>query len=208
MCLNYSFKIQLSGTYQASLPKEAMDIEKTAETHEGIPQTAEENSLERDQRVEENTEKDSKNVDEETQEVAEFLASNMSREEPAQDELMEFSTGFDLNIEDFNFHFYNEMFQDSQEITEHAQETVEPEVQKVEVYVVEPEVQNVQVDETIQVNENVQVLENAPTAQKAQTVDQNAQGAEQNVQLFADQNVDQNASNELVLSADLVLLAL
>ena len=38
---------------EASFPKEAMDIEKAVETHEGIPQTAEENSLERDQRVEE-----------------------------------------------------------------------------------------------------------------------------------------------------------
>jgi len=68
---------------EASPPKEAMDIEKAAETHEGIPQTAEENSLHGDQRVEENTEKEAQNIDEETQEVAELLASNMNREEPA-----------------------------------------------------------------------------------------------------------------------------
>jgi len=49
-------------------------------------------------------------------------------------------------------------------------------------------------------------VENAPTAEEAQTVDQNAQGIEQN-QLFTDQNIDQNASNEHVMSADLVPLA-
>jgi len=64
----------------------------------------------------------------------------------------------------------------------------------------------VQVTETIQTNEAVEVVENAPTAQEAQTVDQNAQGAEHN-KLFADQNIDQNASNEPVMSADLVPLA-
>jgi len=187
---------------EASSPKEAMDIEKAAETHEGIPQTAKENSLNGDQRVEENIEKKAQNVDEETQEVAELLASNMSMEEPAQDEPMEFSTGFDLNIEDFNSDFNNEVFQDSWESTQHAQETVEPEVQKVEVSAAEPEVQNVQVVETIQANETVKVVENDPTAEEAQTVDQNAHGAEQN-ELFA----DQNGSNELVMSADRVPLA-
>jgi len=191
---------------ETSPPKEAMDIEKAVETHEGIPQTAKENSIDEDQRVEENTEKEAQNVDEETQEVAELLASNMSREEPAQDEPVEFSTGFDLNIEDFNSDFNNEVFQDSQEITQHAQETVEPEVQKVEVSPAEPGVQNVQVTETIQTNEVVEVVENAPNAQEAQTVNQNAQGAEQN-QLFADQNIDQNASNEHVMSVDPVSLA-
>jgi len=64
----------------------------------------------------------------------------------------------------------------------------------------------VQVTKTIQTNEAVEVVENAPTAQEAQTVDQNAQGAEQN-QFFADQNIDQNASNEPVMSVDLVPLA-
>ena len=59
-----------------------------------------------------------------------------------------------------------------------------------------------QVTETIQTNEAVDVVENAPTAEEVQTVDQNAQGAGQN-QLFA----DQNASNELVMSADPVPLA-
>ena len=105
---------------EASPPKKAMDIEKVAKTHEGIPQIARENSLDGDQRVEENTERKAQNVDEETQKVTELLASNMSREEPAQDEPMEFSTGFALNIEDFNSDFNNEVFQDSQEITQHA----------------------------------------------------------------------------------------
>ena len=148
---------------EASSPKEAMDIEKAAETHEGIPHTTKENSLDGDQRVEENTKKKAQNVDEETQEVAELLASNMSREEPTQDEPMEFLIGFDLNIEDFNSDFNNEVFQDCQEIT-------------------------------------------PPTAEEAQIVDQNAQGAEQN-QLFADENIDQNAYNEPVMSADPMPLA-
>jgi len=46
--------------------------------------------------------------------VAELLASNMSREEAVQNENMEFSTGFDLNIEDINTDFNNEVFQDGQ----------------------------------------------------------------------------------------------
>jgi len=33
---------------EASSPKEAMDIEKAAETHEGIPHTTKENSLDGD----------------------------------------------------------------------------------------------------------------------------------------------------------------
>jgi len=70
---------------EASPPKEA---EKAAKTHEGIPKIAKENSLDGYQRVEENTEKDSQNVDEETPEIVELLASNMSREETAQDEPM------------------------------------------------------------------------------------------------------------------------
>ena len=98
------------------------------------------------------------------------------------------------------------MFQNSQEITQHAQETVEPEVQKVEVSPAGPGVQNVQVTETIQTNEVVEVVENAPNAQEAQTVNQNARGDEQN-QLFADQNIDQNASNEHVMLVDPVSLA-
>jgi len=151
---------------EASPPKEAMDIEKAVETHEGIPQTAKENSLDGDQRVEENTEKEAQNIDEETQEVAELLASNMNREELPQDEPMEFLTGFDLNIEDFNSDFNNEVFQDSQEITQHAQETTEPEVQKVEVSAAEPGVQNVQVTKTGQTDEAVEVVEIAPTMKK------------------------------------------
>jgi len=95
----------------ASLQGEAENVE-AAETHEGISQAAEENSLNQDQRVEENTEKIVKNVDKTTQEVAELLASNMSREEVDHDEIMEFSTRFDLNIEDLNNHFNNEVFHD------------------------------------------------------------------------------------------------
>jgi len=113
---------------EAYLPKEAMDTEKAVETHEGVPQTAKENSFDGNHRVEQNNEKKAQNVDEETQEVAELLASNMSREEPAQDEPTEFSTGFDLNIEDFTSDFNNEVFQDIQEITQNVQEIVEPEV--------------------------------------------------------------------------------
>jgi len=51
---------------ESSPPKEAMDIEKSVKTLEGIPQTSKENSLDGDQRVEENIEKEAQNVDEET----------------------------------------------------------------------------------------------------------------------------------------------
>jgi len=170
-----------------------MNIEKAAETHEGISQMANENSLVGDQRVEENTEKKYQNVDEETQEVAEILASNMNREEPAQDEHMEFSTRFDLKIEDFNSDFNNEVFQDGQELSQQVQKTIEPEVQKVEAAADEPGVQNVQVAEPIQDEESTPIEEIAPTAKEAQIVDLNAQGAEQN-QHFDDQHIDQNAS--------------
>jgi len=63
--------------------------------------------------------------------VAELLASNMSIEEDVQDEHGEFSTGIDLDIEDINTYFYNEVFQDGQETSQYGQETTE--VQSVEV---------------------------------------------------------------------------
>jgi len=123
-----TLEINAQKVSEASLSKEAVIDKEAAEVHEGIPQIVEENSLEDVQRVEENTEKNAQNFDEETQKVAELLASNMNRGEPAQDELMEFSTGFDLNIEDLNSDFNNEVFQESQEITQHVQEMVELEV--------------------------------------------------------------------------------
>jgi len=64
----------------------------------------------------------------------------------------------------------------------------------------------VQVTETVQTNEGVEVVEIAPTTKEVQKADQNAQDAEEN-QLFSDQNIDQNASNEPVMSADPVPLA-
>ncbi|AES97002.2 hypothetical protein MTR_5g044090 [Medicago truncatula] len=91
----------------ASLQGEAENVKQATEAHEGIPQAADENSVDQDQRVEENTEKDTQNVDEDTQEVAELLASNMLIEEDVQVEHMGFSTGFDLNIEDINTDFNN-----------------------------------------------------------------------------------------------------
>jgi len=189
-----------------------MDIEKATEVREGIPQAVDENSVDQDQRVEENTEKNTQNADEDTQEVAELLASNMSIEEDVQDEHMEFSTGIDLNIEDINTDFYSEVFQDGQGTSQYVQETTEAQnvevsaTQKVEVSTAEPGVQNVQLTEPVQIDEAVEVVEIAPTTEEVQIADQNAQDAEQN-QLFSDQNVDQNASNELVMSADPVPLA-
>jgi len=64
----------------------------------------------------------------------------------------------------------------------------------------------VQITKPVQINEAVEVVEIAPTTEKVQIDDHNAQNAEQN-QLFSDQNVDQNASNEPVISADPVPLA-
>lgn len=113
-------------------------------------------------------------VDGETQEVAELLASNMNIEEEAQD--VEFSTGFDLNIEDINIDFNSELFQDGQETTQQA-----PEGQNVEI----PAVQNVQKVET-SAGQNVAVTEA-----------QNDEG----IHVMADQDNqeldDQHASNEL-----------
>ena len=152
---------------------------KQAEAHEGIPQAAEENSLNQDQRVEENTEKVAQNVDGDTQEVAELLASNMSREEAVQNENMEFSTGFDLNIEDINTDFNNEVFQDGQETAQHVQETAE--AQNVAI----PEAQNVEV----------------PAAQNVPVM------ANQNVQMFDDMNASNEPLQGSQLSADPVPLA-
>ncbi|XP_024642227.1 uncharacterized protein [Medicago truncatula] len=99
----------------ASLQKEAEKVNQAEESEE-IPQDAASNPD--DQRVEENTEFGTQNVDGKTQEVAELLASNMNIEEEAQD--VEFSTGFDLNIEDINIDFNSELFQDGQETTQQA----------------------------------------------------------------------------------------
>ena len=160
----------------ASVQGEAENV-KQAEAHEGIPQAAEENSLNQDQRVEENTEKFAQNVDGDTQEVAELLASNMSREEAVQNENMEFSTGFDLNIEDINTDFNNEVFQDGQETAQHVQETAE--AQNVAI----PEAQNVEV----------------PAAQNVPVI--------QNVQVFDDMNASNEPLQCSQLSADPVPLA-
>lgn len=126
-------------------------VEKVGETAEGH-QKADENSVDPNQRVEENTEKIAQNVDEDTQEVAEILASNMSMEEDVQVEQMEFTTGFDLNIEDVNTDFNNEVFQDGQDTTQHAQEPAAG--QNVEI----SEAQNVEIPaEDVPVSQNVQV---------------------------------------------------
>lgn len=126
-------------------------VEKVGETAEGH-QKADGNSVDPNLRVEENTEKDTQNVDEDTQKVAEILASNMSIEEDVQVEQMEFSTGFDLNIEDVNTDFNNEVFQDGQGTTQHVQEPAA--VQNVEV----SKDQNVEIPaEDIPVSQNVQV---------------------------------------------------
>ena len=147
----------------ASLQKEAENVKQTVEgdhqkVDESLPQNAEENSLAQDQRVEENIEQVTDNVNEDTLEVAEILASNMMIGEAIQDEHMEFSTSFDLNIEDLNSYFNNDVFKDAQEIAQNVQETFASEGQNVR--------------------------------------------EDQNVQVIADQNIDQNASNEPLLSQD------
>jgi len=58
----------------------------------------------------------------------------MFSEENAQsqtDEQMEFSTGFDINIEDLHFDFNNDVFQDAQQTVEIVQETSETEGKNV-----------------------------------------------------------------------------
>ena len=73
-------------------------------------------------------------------------------EKNIQVEQMEFTTGFDLNIEDVNTDFNNEVFQDGQDTTQHVQE---PAVgQNVEV----SEAQNVEIPaEDVPVSQNDQV---------------------------------------------------
>lgn len=162
----------------ASLQRETEKIKQVTEVHkdnqaeesEEIPQNAIPNSVDQDQRVEENIEFDTQDVDEETQEVAEILASNMNIEEEAQD--VEFSTGFDLNIEDINTDFNSEVFQDGQETAQEATkaQNVEASAQNVAV----PAAQNV---------ENIPVLSN------------------QNVQEFVDQNASNEPLQDGQLSA-------
>jgi hypothetical protein len=84
--------------------------------------------------------------------VAEILASNMSMEKDIQVEQMEFTTGFDLNIEDVNTDFNNDVFQDGQDTTQHVQEPAAG--QNVEI----SEAQNVEIPaEDVPVSQNVQV---------------------------------------------------
>lgn len=101
------------------------------------PQNVEENPSDQDQKVEENTEQASHKVDKDTQEVAEILASQIMSQGNAQvqkDEHMEFSSGFDLNIEDLNSEFNTNVFQDAQETVHIVQETSETQDQNVQVF--------------------------------------------------------------------------
>ncbi|XP_039682976.1 DNA ligase 1-like [Medicago truncatula] len=168
----------------ASLQEEAENAKQATEVHESIPQDAKENSLDQNQRVEENTEFDAQIVDDTTQEVAELLASNMSiDEEEVQVEHMDFSTGIDLNVEDINTDFNNEVFQDGQETAQYVQKTTE--AQNVEV----PPTQNVEVSEAQNVEE-VQVMAN------------------QDDQAFDDQHASNEPLQSGQLSADPAPLAL
>ncbi|KEH17115.1 hypothetical protein MTR_0043s0140 [Medicago truncatula] len=107
----------------ASIQEEAEIAKQAIEVHEVIPQAAKENSVDQNKRLEENTEYDTQNVNDDTQEVAELLASNMSIEEEVQEEQMDFSTGFDLNVEDINTDFNNEVSQEDKETAQVVQET-------------------------------------------------------------------------------------
>ncbi|KEH15728.1 hypothetical protein MTR_0611s0030, partial [Medicago truncatula] len=106
----------------ASSQEEAEIAKEATKVHEVKPQAAKENSFDQDKRVEENTEFDAQNVDDDTQEMAEFLVSNMSIEEAVQEEQMDFSTRFDLNVEDINTDF-NEVFLEDKETAQIVQET-------------------------------------------------------------------------------------
>ena len=147
-----------------------------------------------DIRVEENTEIQSQNVDEDAREVAKILVSNSfgSKNQPMdvdeeaglEQENVEAHPDFDLNIEDINTDFNNEVFQDGQETAQFVQETTEA--------------QNVEVSAA----QNVAV----PAAQDVEDI---PSMTNQNVQMFD----DQNASNEPLpaqgsqLSADPMPLA-
>jgi hypothetical protein len=126
-------KIDSAG--DASLQKEVENVAEKEHQKVGTPQNVEENPLDQDQRVEENTEQVAQEVDEDTQEVAKILASKMMRGENAQsqeDDQIEFSTGFDLNINDLNSGFNTDVFQDAQETVQIVQETSETEDQNVQ----------------------------------------------------------------------------
>ena len=120
----------------ASLQKEAENVEKTCEKlHQKVDEVLPQIVAQR--------------VDEDTQEVAEILASKMMSGEDVQDEHMEFSTGYDLNIEDLNSDFNNDRFQDGQETVQIVQERSE--IEDHNVLVVAD--QNVQTaDQNIQEN--------------------------------------------------------
>jgi len=169
----------------ASLPKEAENVEQL--DNEVLFPNDEENSYVQKQRVKENTEQTAQKVDDDTRED-EILVSNTLRSENQHVEIehMEFSTGFNLNIEDLNSDFNNEVFHDGQDTIHHVQETTEFEAQNVEV---------AQTDA-----HNVPTIEDVPAVENVQN-DGTVQDAE-NVQVLADQNVDQNASNEPLLSQD------
>ena len=143
----------------ASLPKEVENVEQTNEEEhqkvdECLPQSAEENSLDQNQRVEENNEQVVQNVNEDTQEGAEILALNMMIGEAVQDEHMKFSTDFDLSIEDVNTVFNEEVFQETPTIEDH----------------------NVPVDQNVPVStdQNAQVADQNVQVTIDQNVDKNA----------------------------------
>jgi len=129
-----SHKIDPSG--DASLQKEVENVVEKEHQKADTPQNVEENRLDQDQRVEENTEQSAQEVVEDTQEFVEILASKMMSGENAQsqeDDQMEFSTSFDLNIEDLNSNFNTDVFQDDQETTQIVQEKSETDDQNVQV---------------------------------------------------------------------------
>ena len=68
-----------------------------------------------------------------------------------KDEHMEFSSGFDLNIEDLNSYFNTDVFQDAQDTVQIVQETSEIE------------------DQNVQVSADQNVQENAPDAEATQS---------------------------------------
>jgi hypothetical protein len=93
----------------------ATPVNAAEEEHQKVdtPQNVEENPSDQDQKVEENNEQASHKVDKDTQEDAEILASQIMSQGNAQvlkDEHMEFSSGFDLNIEDLNSYFNTDVF--------------------------------------------------------------------------------------------------
>jgi hypothetical protein len=57
---------------------------------------------------------------------------NQGNVQVQKDEHMEFSSGFDLNIEDLNSYFNTDVFQDAQDTVQIVQETSETEDQNVQ----------------------------------------------------------------------------